>query len=143
MTDKPIRLFTLKEVADLRRTLRKAPTPAENYVWQKLKASQIDGLKFRRQHSYGPYVMDFYCPKLKLCIELDGEIHDTPETILHDDIRTEVLNNAGITVLRFSNQIALEHFDIVKECIIAFKQNPLLKTGLIKYQHIDNQRDTP
>ncbi len=87
-----------------RKQLRNDPTPAEKLLWLYLKESQLDGHKFRRQHSYGPYVMDFYCPSKRLCIELDGESHDTPESKAHDGIKDSYLSTHHIKVLRFTNE---------------------------------------
>ena len=87
-----------------RKELRNDPTPAENLLWQFLKHSQLDGRKFRRQHSYGPYIMDFYCPSERLCIELDGDSHDTPEAKAHDAKKDSYLESHFIKVLRFRNE---------------------------------------
>ena len=62
-----------------RKQLRNNPTKAEQVLWKYLKNKQIKGYKFRRQHSVGNYILDFYCPALKLCIEIDGDSHFTDE----------------------------------------------------------------
>jgi very-short-patch-repair endonuclease len=54
------------------RSLRANATKAERKLWRRLKSKQIEGLKFRKQHPIGPYILDFYCPEVKLCIEVDG-----------------------------------------------------------------------
>ena len=84
--------------------LRKTETPTERILWKYLRNKQLDGYKFRQQHGYGPYVLDFYCPSLRLCIEVDGEVHDTPECKEKDEARTEFLNDNRIKVLRFRNE---------------------------------------
>jgi very-short-patch-repair endonuclease len=66
----------------------------EVIVWQHLRGQQMNGLKFRRQHSIGPYIVDFYCHDLRLVIELDGWSHD--ETIEHDQIREKYLQEQGL-----------------------------------------------
>ena len=86
-----------------RKQLRNDPTPAEELLWLFLKHSQLDGRKFRRQHSYGPYIMDFYCPSERLCVELDGDSHDSAEARAHDNLKDAYLNSHGIDVLRFTN----------------------------------------
>jgi very-short-patch-repair endonuclease len=73
-------------------------------LWRRLKGKQLDGLRFRQQHGYGPYVLDFYCPSLRLCIELDGNIHDEEQVRLKDEERTEFLLEQRIHVLRFRNE---------------------------------------
>ena len=89
---------------ELRRELRTHGTSAEATLWLMLKARQIEGVKFRRQFSIGPYILDFYSPELHLCIELDGEPHFTPEGYEHDQQRTEYLSRLhGIRTLRFEN----------------------------------------
>lgn len=97
---------------DRRKELRNHATKSEKILWQYLKESQT-GLKFRRQAGVGPYIVDFYCPKQKLAIELDGEIHNTPEAIAYDQVRTEYLESLDIRVLRFPNQSIFEDLDNV------------------------------
>lgn len=90
------------------RRLRREATPAERLLWSKLSGNQLDYLKFRRQHPIGPYVLDFYCPELKLCIELDGEQHAFDENAAKDAARTDYLERRGIRVLRFWNSEVLQ-----------------------------------
>ena len=85
---------------EYRQILRRTTTPTENMLWRRLKGKQLDGLRFRQQHGYGPYVLDFYCPSLRLCIELDGNIHDEEQVRLKDEERTEFLLEQRIHVLR-------------------------------------------
>lgn len=89
---------------DLRRQLRRDATSCELLLWHYIKGRQIEGLKFRRQHGYGPYVMDFFCTELRWCVEVDGKIHDTPENRQKDADRTSYLNQQGITVTRMKNE---------------------------------------
>lgn len=112
------------EWLDRRRELRQALTPAEAVLWRLLKGRQLEGLKFRRQHSVGPYILDFYCPALRLAIELDGASHACREE--YDGQRTSYLSEtAGITVLRFENRVVFENpeqiFREVKEMMDANK----------------------
>ena len=72
-------------------------------MWRVLRYSTLDGRKFRRQHSIGRCIVDFYCPAEKLVIELDGAVHDGEEALARDGNRTRFLNLAGVTVLRFRN----------------------------------------
>ncbi len=87
--------------------LRREETPAESAMWQALRDSQLDGPRFRRQHALGQFVLDFYCPALRLVVELDGNIHNTPEQAERDRARTEHLAAAGYTVVRFRNHEVL------------------------------------
>ena len=86
-------------------------------LWKHLCKRQLDGYKFRQQHGFGPYVLDFYCPELRLCIELDGEVHDTKEVHLKDIERTEFLKYNKIHVLRFKNEEVDKNIETVIERI--------------------------
>jgi very-short-patch-repair endonuclease len=79
-------------------------TPAEIRLWQALKHRQLDGLKFRRQPSIGPFIADFYCPAAKLVIELDGSVHDSEAAQQQDAERTAYLVSLGLRVVRFENR---------------------------------------
>ena len=92
---------TLKPLQPYRRKLRKSMTPAEVALWQMIRRKQLNNERFLRQYSIGNYVVDFYCPKHKLAIELDGEVHLYQQE--YDDRRTEYLNSLGVTVIRFEN----------------------------------------
>ena len=101
MTEKIHNKNSLKEN---RKKLRNGLTPAEAKLWSLLKNGQFESRKFRRQHSVGPYILDFYCPSAKLCIELDGAPHFTDGASEYDSARTEYLNVFGISVIRFENK---------------------------------------
>ena len=93
-----------------RKDLRNNSTSAESTLWNLLKGKQVMGMKFRRQHSVGPYILDFYCPQMRLCIELDGHEHFTSVGDAQDDIRTEyLLKYHGIQTLRFENSDIFNH----------------------------------
>ena len=87
---------------EIAKDLRKNMTHAEMILWNNLKAG-INGLKFRRQHPIGIYVADFYCHKIKLIIEIDGSIHNKPETKNYDIKREKDLVDWGYKLIRFSN----------------------------------------
>jgi very-short-patch-repair endonuclease len=95
----------------LAKELRKEETEAEKILWKLLNRNQILGLQFRRQHPINVFVADFYCAKIKLVIEVDGSIHEIPEYQAHDIGRSDVLNDFGITVIRFTNEQILEEID--------------------------------
>ena len=84
--------------------LRKRLTEAEQKLWALLRNRQLKGKKFRRQHAIAYYIADFYCHESKLVIELDGNFHRRKEEREYDRSRTAVLNEIGITVLRFWNE---------------------------------------
>ncbi len=83
---------------------RSNPTEAENALWQMLRGKKLEGYKFRRQHIIGSYIADFICLKAKLIIEVDGLIHQLPENIANDELRTKWLGEKGFKVIRFTNE---------------------------------------
>lgn len=85
---------------------KKAPTEAENNLWQELRANKLD-VKFRRQHSIGNFIVDFVCLPAKLVIEVDGGVHNTAENKEYDEGRTHELEKLGFRVLRFTNEQVL------------------------------------
>jgi len=89
--------------------LRHALTPAETKLWLYLRASQLDGNSFRRQHAIGPYITDFCCIKAKLVIELDGSQHLEQEE--YDLQRTAFLESQGYRVIRFWNNDVMNNMD--------------------------------
>lgn len=89
------------------RELRKRSTEAEEILWQFLRNKNHKGLKFRRQHPLKNYIADFYCHDLKLVIEIDGGIHNQEVNQVYDKQRTIVLNELGLSVIRFTNDEVL------------------------------------
>jgi very-short-patch-repair endonuclease len=87
--------------------LRLSSTEAEQKLWVLLRNRQLKGKKFRRQHAIADYVADFYCHESKLVVELDGNFHNRTEVKEYDNTRTALLNELGISVLRFWNQEVL------------------------------------
>ena len=92
---------------DRRRELRRNQTDAEKALWARVRNKQFFGLKFFRQYSMGPYILDFYCPAKKLAAELDGGQHNQPEDREYDAERTAYLNAHGVKVVRFWNNEVL------------------------------------
>ena len=111
------------EQKELRKMLRTYGTPAEGRMWLMLKNKQIEDLKFRRQFSVGPFVLDFYCPQKQLAVELDGEPHMSFGGSMRDEQRTEYLNRQGIEVLRFENKMVFEQGDAVRAAIVEAVKN--------------------
>ena len=93
------------------RQLRKELTPEEQRLWLRLRGNQIRDTAFRRQHAIGPYIVDFYAPKARLVIEIDGFQHS--EDGEHDAQRTVYLGEKGIRVLRFWNNDVMNKIDHV------------------------------
>jgi very-short-patch-repair endonuclease len=91
---------TLKEFS---RDLRSHSTLSEILLWQKLRASQFRGYAFNRQKPLGNYIVDFYCRKLDLVIEIDGNSHEYEEAVVEDRKRQQILEELGVFFLRFSD----------------------------------------
>ena len=96
--------------------LRSNMTQAELILWEYLR-QKPGGFKFRRQHPLGLYIVDFYCHKVKLVIEVDGSIHDIEEVKVHDEIRQKQLESEGLTVIRFRNVEITKSSEVVIENI--------------------------
>jgi len=96
---------------ELARSMRKESTEAEELLWDRLRAKRLAGLKFRRQHPVGRFVLDFYCVEQGIAIEVDGAVHDSQET--EDSARQEYLEARGIRFLRFTNDTVLKDIDLV------------------------------
>lgn len=104
-----------KSQIEKRRILRKNQTKPEELMWSKLRNRQFLNLKFRRQYGIGEYIADFYCPKFRLVIEIDGESHFAKEAIEYDKIRTQFIESLGIKVVRFTNKEVMENIEGVLE----------------------------
>lgn len=102
---------------DQRRTLRNNLTTAEAVLWRGLKNKQLKGRRFKRQVSFGAYIVDFYCPSEKLVIELDGRGHFTSEGYEYDLQRNKYLKSMGLKILRFENKDVFEASTAVLEKI--------------------------
>ncbi len=110
-------LHSLPRAAKFRTNLRKTLTPAEAAFWNLVKNSRLDGRKFRRQHSIGNYIFDFYCPSEKLAIELDGQGHFVDHPGLNDRSKREYVESHGIRVIRFENKRVFEDTEWVLDVI--------------------------
>ncbi len=93
------------------RKLRKDLTDAEKMLWSKVRMRQIKGVVFFRQRPIGVYIADFYCPRAKLVIEVDGGQHFENEGIEYDKDRDEYMASIGLKVLRFTNTEVLGNID--------------------------------
>lgn len=111
------------------RQLRTNMTDAERLLWAKVRMKQMKGYQFYRQKPVGEYIVDFYCPKAKLVIEVDGGQHLYDEEIKNDRTRDEYMRNLGLKVLRFSNTNVMNNIEGVVESIE--REIPLLQRGKI------------
>jgi very-short-patch-repair endonuclease len=103
--------YSSKHMIDRARHLRKDSTPPEELLWLALRNGQIAGLKFRRQHPIGPYVVDYYCHSAKLVVEVDGMSHI--DRLKKDNERIQYFEEQGLKVLRVTNQDVMSDLDAV------------------------------
>jgi very-short-patch-repair endonuclease len=104
-------------IKERRRELRRRQTEAERFLWGALRNRHLQGLKFFRQYSFGPYILDFYCPEKSLAIELDGGQHNLPENRAYDADRTAYLEAHGVEVIRFWNSDVMQDVQAVLQVI--------------------------
>jgi very-short-patch-repair endonuclease len=105
------------------RELRIRQTPAEVMLWDALRDRRLAGLKFRRQHPVGPFIIDFCCPEQRLAIELDGAVHAGQQE--QDAARQALLEAAGYRLLRFPNEAVQDDLPTVLETILAATEEPI------------------
>jgi very-short-patch-repair endonuclease len=106
-----------KKLKERSRLLRTSMTDAERLLWSKLRMRQLYGLVFYRQKPIGEYIADFYCPKAKLIIEVDGGQHYSSEGLEYDKVRDEYMAGLGLEVMRFTNTDVLTNIEGVVESI--------------------------
>lgn len=105
------KIFNHNSQKDKRRKLRQHSTKAERDLWQNLRSRGLEGYKFRRQVSVGFFVLDFYCPELKLAIEVDGYTHDSDEARKYDAEREEIIKTYGVRFLRIRDEEVHENIE--------------------------------
>ena len=96
---------------DRAKSLRRESTEAGKLFWKIVRNRAVNGLKFRRQHPIGHFIVDFYCHEVKLAIELDGDVHDVDEVKQYDKARQKIIEELGITLLRFDNEVIFTNPD--------------------------------
>ena len=109
--------MSFSKVTNVARTLRKHDTWAERLMWRWLRDRRFSDYKFRRQHPFGPYLLDFFCTEARLDIELDGFRHGFPEQQPAEDERDAWLAARGIMVLRFWNSRLRREADAIRDAI--------------------------
>ena len=122
-------IFNIQQHTDLRKDLRHNLTYPERKLWSALKHRQL-GIKFRRQHGVGRYIVDFYCASLHMAVELDGNSHFNTEAIQYDRVRDDYLKSLGIHVIRIWNSNVMGNIDGVLAMLereiknLALRQTP-------------------
>ena len=104
-----------EHIQDRAKELKKRETKAEKILWEYLRAKKINGLKFRRQHPIERFVVDFYCHKAKLVIELDGSIHNLEDVIERDKGRAAEIEKYDLKIIRFMNEEVINKIEYVIE----------------------------
>ena len=106
------------------RQLRTSMTEPERYLWSKIRRKQPKRYQFYRQKPIGDYIVDFYCPRAKLVVEVDGGHHFSDEAVKNDRVRDECLGSLGLRVLRFTNAEVMKNIEGVVESIEAEMGTP-------------------
>ncbi len=109
-----------RDLKPLSQKLRSTQTDAERKLWQRINRDQLLGFRFNRQKPLLSYIVDFYCLKAKLVIELDGSQHYEPDYQEKDRLRDAELNSLGFTVMRFDNHSVMTNIDGVMEAIYQY-----------------------
>lgn len=108
---------TRKSMIEASKELRQRETIAEKLLWEALKEKRLSGLKFYRQMPIDRFIVDFYCPRLKLIVELDGGIHDDPDQYEYDRLREQMLRERELRIIRFRNEEVISDLHDVCERI--------------------------
>src|SRR3989344_7155579 len=112
--------YNNSKMKDRRKVLRSDMTKPEQVLWYWLRTKYLKGYKFRRQYSVGYYILDFYCPKLRLGIEVDGDSHFDSKAMEYDQQRDDFLKGHNIEIIRFTNKEVMENIEGVLEKIMKF-----------------------
>ena len=97
------KIFNRHNSKDIRKELRNNLTKGEVILWQHLKGSQLGGFKFRRQQSVQDFIVDFYCPEIKLAVEVDGQTHEVEEVFARDQWRQKIIEKENIIFKRYTS----------------------------------------
>ncbi|MDP3970451.1 MAG: DUF559 domain-containing protein [bacterium] len=126
-SNKPIEIELHKKLVALSRLMRREATEAEQIIWINIRRCQVQGAKFRRQHPFFKFILDFYCHQYKIIIEIDGPYH--VYQLERDYRRDSFLKSKGYIVLRFTNDEVITNIDkvltIIETEIIMLNDKPL------------------
>ena len=106
------KVFNRTSNKNKRQSLRANQTMAERRLWNHVRKDAL-GVRVRRQYGIGEYIVDFYIPKLKIMIEIDGDSHFTEDNKQYDFVRENYMNNIGITTIRYTNSEVVNNIDSV------------------------------
>jgi very-short-patch-repair endonuclease len=113
-----------RRLTQFARAMRAEPTDAERKLWNLLRFKALGGYRFRRQRPVAGYILDFYCPAVRLAVELDGGQHSDGDQAMCDQIRSARLNELGVRVVRFWDDEVLKHPEAVAEQILGELERP-------------------
>ena len=105
---------------ELSRKLRKSMTKAETHFWNAVRNKKLFGLKFRRQQIIAGFVVDFYCNSIRLCVEIDGDVHNLAEQKEYDEEKDKKIKYHDLRMLRLTNDEVLNDFEKVIQKIREF-----------------------
>ena len=113
-------------LVELARKFRKEQTEPETILWEQLRNRKLHGLKFKRQHRIGHFIVDFYCSELKRVVEVEGGIHEKPDQKEYDALRFEELKTRGLKILRLKNEEVLNNLNaVLKQITTLSPHSPL------------------
>jgi len=122
------KIFNRNKSKDSRKDLRNNLTKGEIIIWQHLKGSQLGGFKFRRQHSISDFVVDFYCPEIRLAVEIDGLTHAEEEIFAKDQWRQKIIEKENVIFKRYTSNDIFDNLgqtlnDLYQTCLELRKHN--------------------
>lgn len=121
--ERPFYFNASPEILERAAILRKEMTMAEKILWEQLKKNKVKGFRFRAQHPINKFIVDFYCPKAFLAIEIDGGVHLDRIVAERDEGREEEIKKLGVRVLRFTNEEVFKNVERVISTIVSFLDN--------------------
>ncbi len=130
-------IFNKTKYKERRKELRQNQTTPEKILWTHIRNKQL-GVKFRRQHGVGDYILDFFAKEINLAVEIDGNNHFEQNTIEYDNIRTEYLNSIDIEVIRFTNQQVMENVTGVCQTLSNIINQRLVALSTVNKTNTDN-----
>ncbi len=130
-------IFNKVKYKERRKELRQNQTTPEKILWTHIRNKQL-GVKFRRQHGVGDYILDFFAKEINLAVEIDGNNHFEQNTIEYDNLRTEYLNSIDIEVIRFTNQQVMENVMGVCQTLSNIINQRLVELNTVNETNTDN-----
>ena len=115
MSEIPMFYGASPKIFEMAKELRARMTEPEKILWEKLRLKQLGSYRFKAQHPIGEFIVDFYCHKSRLVIEIDGGYHDQRDQQDYDVNREKILSEFGLKIIRFKNEDVLDRINCVLE----------------------------